>query len=340
MEYRDFVELIQGTEYDFLRTNSHLGENIMFLTLGGSHAYGTNIEGSDVDVRGVALNSKRDLLGLRNFEQFTDERTDTTVYAFRKFVGLVSACNPNTIELLGGRKEHFTQVSPAGLMLLDNKKLFLSRRAVYSFGGYANAQLRRLENKCAREEVDEEKKVQYILGSCRHAMAQIAEKHGLPENLFNISVDTDLTFHIHAGDGWNDFQDAPFEELLGYLKELKQIQDSYEKFGRRNQKAMDKGKLNKHAMHLIRLYLMAFDILEREEINTYRENDREFLLSIRNGAFMNEDGLFIPEFFNLVNEYEKRLTYAARETSLPDKPDYKKIEELVMAVNKFVVETK
>ena len=50
-------EIVARPEYDFLRTNPHLGPNIMFLTLGGSHAYGTNIEGSDIDVRGVAANT-------------------------------------------------------------------------------------------------------------------------------------------------------------------------------------------------------------------------------------------------------------------------------------------
>ena len=90
-------------------------------------------------------------------------------------------------------------------------------------------------------------------------------------------------------------------------------------------------------MHLVRLYLMAFDILEKGEINTYRENDRDFLMEIRNGKYMSEDGTFVPEFFEMVNEYDKRLKIAAKETSLPEKPDYKKIEELVMAVNGAVV---
>ena len=42
--------------YSFLRTNEHLGKNLILLGLGGSHAYGTNVETSDLDVRGCALN--------------------------------------------------------------------------------------------------------------------------------------------------------------------------------------------------------------------------------------------------------------------------------------------
>ena len=58
MTIAEIKKMIAGPEYEFLRTNEHLGSRIMFLTLGGSHAYGTNIETSDVDIRGCALNSR------------------------------------------------------------------------------------------------------------------------------------------------------------------------------------------------------------------------------------------------------------------------------------------
>lgn len=53
---------VSSGEYDFLRTNEHLGKNIILLGLGGSYAYGTNVENSDLDCRGCALNSKMDIL--------------------------------------------------------------------------------------------------------------------------------------------------------------------------------------------------------------------------------------------------------------------------------------
>ena len=64
MTIEQIKEMVAGNQYDFLRTNPHLAGKIIFLTLGGSHAYGTNVETSDVDVRGCALNSRSDLLGL------------------------------------------------------------------------------------------------------------------------------------------------------------------------------------------------------------------------------------------------------------------------------------
>ena len=43
--------------------------------------------------------------------------------------------------------------------------------------------------------------------------------------------------------------------------------------------------LNKHAMHLIRLFMMAIDILEKEEIITYRKDEHELLMKIRRENF-------------------------------------------------------
>ena len=85
-----FKELLENKEYNFLRENEHLGDNIILLGLGGSHAYGTNIEGSDVDIRGCALNTKEEILTNQNFEQFVNEETDTTLYSFKKFIKFYS----------------------------------------------------------------------------------------------------------------------------------------------------------------------------------------------------------------------------------------------------------
>lgn len=101
MTIEQIKEMVAGSEYDFLRTNPHLKDRIIFLTLGGSYSYGTNVETSDVDVRGCALNTPSDLLGLTNFEQVVHTQTDTTVYSFNKLIKLLLNCNPNTIEMLG-----------------------------------------------------------------------------------------------------------------------------------------------------------------------------------------------------------------------------------------------
>lgn len=37
MTIKQIKEMVNGSAYDFLRTNEHLGRKIIFLTLGGSY---------------------------------------------------------------------------------------------------------------------------------------------------------------------------------------------------------------------------------------------------------------------------------------------------------------
>ena len=80
----DFKMLLETKEYEFLKTEPRLGRRILLLGLGGSYAYGTANENSDIDFRGVTLNLPSDLLGLTEFEQYEDQHTDTVIYSFNK----------------------------------------------------------------------------------------------------------------------------------------------------------------------------------------------------------------------------------------------------------------
>ena len=93
----------------------------------------------------------------------------------------------------------------------------------------------------------------------------------------------------------------------------------------------------KHMQHLIRLYYMCFDILENEKIVTYREKEHDLLMDIRNGKYLDNNDQPIPEFFELVDELDKRLDYDKRNTSLPENPDYKAVNEFMASVNERVV---
>lgn len=150
MTREELQSIIDSEPYDFLRTNPHLGKHLMFLTIGGSHAYGTNVKGSDVDIRGVALNSKEDLLGLGQFEHHVDTATDTTVFSFNKIVKLLSNGNPNVLELFGNSDDLVISYSPTTKLLMENKKIFLSKDAIKPFGGFVND----LINKSGRLYID------------------------------------------------------------------------------------------------------------------------------------------------------------------------------------------
>lgn len=334
-------DFLKNKEYYFLRSTP-IKANLMLLTMGGSHAYGTNINTpehtSDIDVRGIIFDSKEDLLLLKEPSQFCDEATDTVLYSFNKIVKLLISCNPNTIEMLGCRKEDYAYLHPLGQLLIDNRKAFLSQRALNSFGGYAYQQLSRLENALARDRLSQSKKEEHILNSVKSAMLTINERYShCPEQSIRLYTDKsskagmDSEIYIDI-----NLEHYPLRDLNGIWNEFVSIPRQYEKVNHRNRKK-DDTHLNKHAMHLIRLYLMLIDILEEGDIITYREKDLDLLMSIRNGSFMNADGSYKAEFFELLESYKTKVEKLKRSTWLPKEPDYETIYRLIKKVNEYII---
>ena len=326
----EFARLISNYEYDFLSKNEHLGKNIILLTLGGSYAYGTNTPKSDIDIRGIALNSKSDLIGLSNFEQFVDNDTDTVIYGFNKIIKLLSNCNPNVIEILSPREDIY-YANGLGRDLLTNRHMFLSKRAGVTFGGYAYHQLIRLENALCHDRYNEQDKQRHLYNTLWDVQTHLNDAYDI-ESYGDIVLRNEYEGVVADV----NLSNISIVNLCSAFKEMNEIIKTYNKLSSRNKKK-DNNHLNKHAMHLIRLYLMAIDIFEKEEVITYRKDNINLLMSIRNGYYMNDDGTYRSEFFDMVNAFQRRFDYAKANTSLPNKPDMKKIEEFVMYINEQVI---
>lgn len=339
MTFENIKESLNTKEYDFLRTNEHLGDNIILLGLGGSYAYGTNIDGvSDVDVRGVALNSKREILLGNSFDQVIDEATDTTVYAFDKIVKLLADGNPNVLEILFQPKNFYSVITPIGQELLDNRHIFLSKQVFYTFGGYARAQLRRLDNKSMRELSQGQQEV-HILNSIKNASVNFPERYfEYPEDAIHLYVDE----AVQEGYETEIFMDInlshyPLRDWKSMWNEMNNIVKDYNKIGKRASNAILHNKVNKHAMHLVRLMKMCIEILKTGTFCTYRAIDHDLLMDIRNGKYMGKDGQLTPEFFAMVDALEKEMNEAFETSVLPDKPDKQKIDDFVYSVQERII---
>jgi predicted nucleotidyltransferase len=332
MNTNQIKEKLNSSNYDFLRTNEHLGNKIILLTTGGSHAYGTNVETSDLDIRGIAIERPEEIIGLLNFEQFENKETDTTIYGFRKFINLVSNANPNVLEMLGTKEEQLFTLSKEGKLLRDNVDIFLSKKVIHSFGGYATAQLRRLQNALARDNYPQPEKEKHIMNSIKNQMVTFCDRYKevveeelklYPDKSDKEDYDTEIFIDINL-------KHYPLRDLKNMYSEMSNVITDYDKLNGRNKKK-DELHLNKHAMHLIRLLIMGTEILEGNGLNTYRENDKDFLLDIRYSKYTYD------EIFEFVDKYEKEFKYASDNTELPNKPNFNKINELVMEINKGVV---
>ena len=122
-----------------------LPKRAFYVTRHGSHAYGTNLPTSDMDLRGIFIAPKEYYLGFQNvIEQVEQKEPDFVAFELRKFMRLAADANPNVLELLYTDESDHLVTSPAFQILQERRDLFLSRKAKHTFAGYAASQLKRI----------------------------------------------------------------------------------------------------------------------------------------------------------------------------------------------------
>jgi len=326
-------ELLNRKEYVFLKDMIKEG-NVLLLTLTGSISYGTNIDTSDIDIRGIIKTPKDVLLGLNSTFGYDDTEetgnTDTVLYTTNHFFNKLRNNNPAFIEILSTREEDILYISPIGRMIKENINLFLTQNIFYSFEGYTLSLLNRLQSYLSMIEKEEDVNKRMI------------ERFELMKYHFNskyksfefgnmeiVEKNKDLLFNINL-------EEYPLKDLFGLLQEFKSMSDDYEKKKnikhRRNNKKSPE-KLDKHIMHLFRLLLMAKELGSTGKLSTYRpENEREFLLKIRNGYFI-ENNKLKECFFKELEKLKDELKEIRKTTPLPKNLNWKKMNEFVQEVN-------
>lgn len=334
----DFKGLLSTKEYEFLHTDPRLGNRIILLGVTGSYGYGTEREGSDIDFRGITLELPSDLIGFTEFEQFEDRETDTVIYGFNKIIRLLLSCNPNTIEILGIEPEKYVIRTDIGQELLDNRDMFLTKRAAESFGHYADAQLRRLQNAIARDSMSQPDREEHIIRSVKHALEDYNRRSGESDSgVTKLYIDDAVTEGLEKEifiDG--EMKHFPLRKYNDMMNSMNIVIREYDKIGKRNRKKDDR-HLNKHAMHLVRLFMMGIDILKYQTIRTRRPDDElELLKRIRDGYYM-KDSVLNEDFYKVVADYEKQFAEAEKVSTLPDSPDMNRVEEFVERINRRIV---
>lgn len=342
-EAKDIWPMLETEDYEFLKELNKTNP-LLFITLSGSRGYGTckDLINADYDFRGVMSSSKSDLLGFGNTEQYiahdVDSGVDATIYTINKLIKLLINCNPNTIELLGCKD--YLIYHPLAIELINKNKMFLSQRAIGSFGGYATQQFDRLENNLARFVLNQKKKEKHILHSVKSCMSTIGDRYSSTKNQqMKLYIDTSNREELESEIFIDlNFKHYPLRDFSGIISEFNSVLRDYNKINHRNRKKDDE-HLNKHAMHLIRLYYTLYDILTKEEIITYREDEIPILLSIRNGDFMLPDGTYRKEFFELLDDLKRKCKEAEKNTSLPKEPNMKEIEDFTIYLNEEMLNT-
>jgi predicted nucleotidyltransferase len=138
-------------------------DNIQYLTIMGSHAYGMNHKDSDFDVYGCTIPPKHYLYPsnfgyiygydkIPAFEQFQfsskdgppKNHLDVQIYSIVKYVKLCFDNNPNMIDSLFTPDNCVLICTPLFKKIRSNRQLFLHKGAFHKFKGYAFSQMKKI----------------------------------------------------------------------------------------------------------------------------------------------------------------------------------------------------
>src|SRR5437660_3615186 len=149
------ISAVQQAQFPYL-------DSLIHLFVGGSELHGAKVKDTDdLDIYGVYLEPPELVLGLEKQEFYVwstagDERRngpddiDVCLYSLRKWAGLAAKGNPTALHFLFS--QNYAPQPEPWEEILKHRNVFLSRQASTQFGGFAEAQLRRLQgNRCWEE---------------------------------------------------------------------------------------------------------------------------------------------------------------------------------------------
>ena len=120
---------------------------IIFECIAGSRSYGTNNKDSDTDIRGVFVWPKNERITLLDIpKEISNESQDIKYYELEKFIKLAADCNPSIIEFLYMPQDCIKIQTKAMDKLIENRSIFISKKAYHTFSGYAFSMLHKAKS--------------------------------------------------------------------------------------------------------------------------------------------------------------------------------------------------
>ncbi len=307
---------------------------LLYATISGSHSYKTNTELSDIDAKFVYAAPNKFYLGFNQSEDTLQvEGQDVTGMELRKFVKLAAANNPNVLELLFTDYEfvlfHTSYFKP----FLEYRHSFLSKQIFYTYYKYAEGQLKKAKT-CTREVIETLEWYENILTSYDLGFPDLQVKQVVRDQFIKVS-DKEVEYLNNVPIG----SDINYAEN-GFYK-IGVVIDSYFKFKKERWPYSDLGKKRrehvkrynsdtKNLAHMIRLMETCCEILHTGELLVKRPN-AQYLLDIKNGKYS------VEELEQEFNTFTYLCNSKMLNCTLPEKPDYEYIENMVVKTLKNII---
>ncbi len=365
--FRDSISLGSGA---YIRKSSFTLERVrerdllLFESVAGSQAYGTNTPDSDVDLRGVFAAPDVFLTGAECVEQVQDELGDEVYYELGKYMQLLMKSNPNALEMLYMPEDCVRYRHP--VMDLIDPSLFLTKQCEMSFGGYALGQVKKargLNKKIVSPEPEKRKDLiefcQVLAGCGGVGLADWMRERGISAEkcglvAVNHAPNTYAIFYDESVPYRGMFSRSDEQEVicssvpkgaepLGWMvcnvdafKRHCRLHKEYWGWVRsRNESRFlvnskhDRGYDSKNMMHTLRLLEIA-EMIAVEGVIRLRSPNVDFLMKVRNGDFSYE------ALVEMAEEKMVGVSAAYASSDLPDSVDFHAANGVLCAMRDFL----
>ncbi len=313
---------------------------VIYETLVGSHLYGTNTPESDLDIAGVFIPSKREMLGLSAYPLEHDSSrkisegprnaagdVDCKHYSLRRFLQLISQGQPGALEILFSNPIDARICTSTWMTLIDvARQSVLSKKGIAPFLGFAQSQ--------AEKMVRRGEKYNQITSLLNVLMQLTGDGLSLPleESVVWVTAIQDYDATVHTNDhGYRQlrFAGSDYDVGISLRTFKKQLQRKEERYGARSKAAALEHLDYKALLHCMRLLTQAEEYLNSGTI-TFPRPDRDFLMTIKRREWPPEGYDVFEEVSKSIERIRKHVTPRSK---LPDIPNLEWLEEFCIQVH-------
>lgn len=334
-------------------------EYLIFKAYAGSKLYGTDSESSDLDIKGIFLPNKRDLILGKAPKHYTNstgkdgeknnkEDIDETYYSLHYFLELVSKGDTNGMDLLFAytNKNAVIETSSIYDRIIQNLDKLVTKN-IKAYLGYCKSQ-------CIKYSLKGDKLNNYTKFKDFCIKYSKEKKDGTEQTLKNTFIKIfgeefltwipeveervlfrklDFGDHCYLETSWNhenylSVSDIKFDLNDTLMTALHKVEKSMKRYGvRAENAAKDNGADYKAISHCVRVILQVEELLTTNKI-VFPLKDREFIKSIK----YKTTSLSYEEIMNWI---EAKIKYIEEillpQSDLREKADFKWIEEFILS---------
>lgn len=317
----------QLTERGLITPPSFLPDNVHYLTMMGSVAYGVSSDTSDCDVYGFCIPPKDEIFPhlrgeipgfgrqLKRFNQWQEHHVDDPdalggkgrqydfgVYNIVRYFDLCMDNNPNMLDSLFTPVSCVLHSTQIGELVREKRRLFLHKGCYHKLKGYAFSQLHKMDSK-------EHKGLD--------ALVDFEKAHNIPHSITYARLKK-LVEKKNVGHREPDLEHLTGQEVEEYFNLFSYMMDK----GKRGENVKRFGFDVKFAYHVVRLVNQCEQVLVEHDLDL--QKSREQLKAIRRGEVPQKE---IRQYFS---DKEKILGKLYESSTLPYGPDEEKIKALLL----------